>query len=82
MTSIVAMLENGSDKQPQWVAAFSLAPKQALVAYLMEEDGMLDATAYPEQIPGMWESQTVPGRWYYSDALNNRVFSSFSCKGA
>ena len=64
MVSMIYMLEEG--KEMSQVASYSLPPKEALVCFIKQYlEGDYSTWLYPESIPGMRESTTVPDHWYY-----------------
>ena len=64
MLSTIFKLEEG--KGICRVASYSLSPKKALVCFIKQYlEGDFDTSRYPEDIPGMRESDTVPDHWYY-----------------
>lgn len=60
------------------VATYSLDSKAALVAYIRQSIYKDFATwAYPDEIPGMRESDTVKDHWYYDDHAGRRVLCAY-----
>ena len=60
------------------VAVYSLDPKAALVAYIRQSIYKdFETWTYPEEIPGMRESDTVKDHWYYDDHAGRRVISAY-----
>jgi hypothetical protein len=55
------------DKEIKFEASYSISPKEALVAFIMQTIFKnFNTWEYPEIIEGMWESETVPNHWYYN----------------
>lgn len=60
------------------VAIYSLTPKAALVAYIMQDIfHNMNTWEYPEMVKGMRQSDTVPDHWYYDDFIGRRVLSAY-----
>ena len=76
MTEIWELKEGDGDMHR--VATFSIPPKQALVAYIMQTiEKDFSTWQYPEKIAGMRESQTVADHWYYDDFARRRVLAAY-----
>ena len=76
MTDIWELKEGVGEMQR--VATYSLPPKAALVAYIMQAiKNDWSTWQYPEVIKGMRESQTVSDHWYYDDFAGKRVLSAY-----
>ena len=59
-------------------AEYSIAPKKALVAFVMQNVyHNYNTWEYPEQIKGMRESDTVKDHWYYDDFSGRRVLAAY-----
>lgn len=64
MKSKIVILKNNG--QIDDAAIYSLPPKEALVAFVMQYfDYNFNTWEYPDIIKGMWESSTVPNHWYW-----------------
>ncbi|MCD8109258.1 MAG: hypothetical protein LUE14_04050 [Clostridiales bacterium] len=76
MTDIYELKEGSTDMRR--VATYSIPPKVAMVAYVEQEIfHNRHSWEYPEILPGMRESDTVPDHWYY-DAVNpHRVIAAY-----
>ena len=61
-------------------AEYSLPPKKALVCYIQQCNGNFNTWEYPDHLPGMRESKTVPDHWYYDDIENRRVVAAYPWK--
>lgn len=76
MKSIIYALEEKTGRIEK-KALFSLAPKNALVAFVMQAKGDFHTWNYPENLPGMRQGDTVPNHWYYDDVANGRVLAAY-----
>ncbi|MCC2256177.1 hypothetical protein LKD70_17485 [Ruminococcus sp. CLA-AA-H200] len=60
------------------VAEYSVDPKPALVAYIMQSlYNDYNTWDYPVMVKGMRESDTVKNHWYYDDFANRRVLAAY-----
>ncbi len=76
MSLIFELKEGNPDVRK--VAIYSLSPKKALIAYIMQNIfHNMNTWEYPETIKGMRQSDTVPDHWYYDDFKGRRVLSAY-----
>ena len=60
------------------VAVYPLEPKAAMVASIYQcihKD--FNTMDYPDEVPGMRQSDTLEDHWYYSDRAGQRMLSAF-----
>ena len=75
--SQIYVLEEGSPDM-QKKTEYSLEPKKALVAFIMQDiHHNFNTWEYPEIIKGMRQSDTVPDHWYYDDIAGRRVIAAY-----
>lgn len=80
MSSVIYEVKEG-DPNIQKKAVYSLPPKAALVAYIMQYVHRDWNTGnYPETLDGMHEG-AYPGRWYYAlvSKGQNTVVAAYPC---
>lgn len=76
MSLIFELKEGNPDVRK--VAIYSLSPKKALIAYIMQNIfHNMNTWEYPETIKGMRQSDTVLDHWYYDDFKGRRVLSAY-----
>ena len=62
------------------VADYSIEPKKALIAYVMQQQGDWNTWTYPDHIEGIRESAKAKNHYYYDDLANNRILAAYPNK--
>lgn len=75
MTDIYTMDEKTG--KVERVAVYSLNPKQAIIAYVMQSRKNFNSWEYPASIPGIRESGRRVNHYYYDDMANGRIIAAY-----
>lgn len=59
------------------VATYSIGPKQALIAFIMQSKKNMNFWTYPQHIEGMRESTKKADHWYFDDIANSRILAAY-----
>ena len=77
MKTIIYELKENGDGNINKIAEYTLSPKEALIAFVMQSRKNFNTWDYPKEIKGMRESNTVPNHWYFDDIINDRVLAAY-----
>lgn len=58
-------------------ATYSLDPKKALIAYVMQSRGNMNTWEYPESLDGIRESKKAANHFYYDDLKHNLIIAAY-----
>ena len=75
MTNIFTMDEQSG--KIMRTASYSLDPKQALIAYVMQSRGNMNTWEYPTDLQGIRESTKAANHFYYDDIKHNLIIAAY-----
>lgn len=79
MTDIYTMDEKTG--KIERAAVYSLDPKQAIIAYIMQARKNFNTWNYPADMPGIRESGRRVNHLYYDDMANGRIIAAYPREG-
>jgi hypothetical protein len=75
MTNIFVMDEQSGKIMIK--ATYSLDPKRAIIAYIMQSRSNWNTWEYPEDIAGIRESTKAANHFYYDDIKHNLIIAAY-----
>lgn len=68
---------NGCTGNIELKAQYTCNPKNALIAYTMQQKRNYNTWTYPKNIDGIFESKIKPHTFYYIDTNRNLIIQAF-----
>lgn len=76
MKTVIWELKEG-DPDMRQKAIYTMEPKRALIAFIIQRKGNTNTWEYPDHIDGIRESDTVKDHFYYDDFANRSVLAAY-----